>query len=64
MNFKRSKVCLAVLLSLSPVIMPFASAQQNADVIEVDETETADGHGDNWKSIEIGTTKFTAKVQL
>ncbi|EEQ1489742.1 YadA-like family protein [Escherichia coli] len=61
MNFKRSKVCLAVLLSLSPVIMPFASAQQNADVIEVDETETADGHGDNWKSIEIGTTKFTAK---
>ncbi|EPQ9068431.1 YadA-like family protein [Escherichia coli] len=64
MNFKQSKVCLAVLLSLSPVIIPFASAQQdtNTKTIEVDEDSKGYGvYGNNWKSIEIGTTNFTAK---
>ncbi|EFH0813458.1 hemagglutinin, partial [Escherichia coli] len=53
-----SKVCLAVLLSLSPALIQFSSAEQNVDKIEVDETGTGtDTFGQNWKSIEIGTTK-------
>ncbi|EJJ4731319.1 hemagglutinin, partial [Escherichia coli] len=58
MEFKYSKVCLAVLLSLSPALIQFSSAEQNVDKIEVDETGTGtDTFGQNWKSIEIGTTK-------
>ncbi|EGO7783053.1 YadA-like family protein [Escherichia coli] len=38
--------------------MQFSSAEQNVDKIEVDETGTGtDTFGQNWKSIEIGTTK-------
>ncbi|EGO9572182.1 hypothetical protein B4Z38_004826, partial [Escherichia coli] len=58
MRFNRSKVSLAVLLSLSPTLVPLASVAQNNEKIEVDETEYSKGvYGDNWKSIEIGTTK-------
>lgn len=58
MSFNRSKVSLAVLLSLSPTLVPLASVAQNNEKIEVDETEYSKGvYGDNWKSIEIGTTK-------
>ncbi|EOS0638817.1 YadA-like family protein, partial [Escherichia coli] len=45
-------------LSLSPALIQFSSAEQNVDKIEVDETGTGtDTFGQNWKSIEIGTTK-------
>lgn len=58
MNFKHSKVCLAVLLSLSPALIQFSSAEENALTLEVDETGTGtDIVGNNWKSIEIGTTQ-------
>ncbi|EEV0910426.1 TPA: YadA-like family protein [Escherichia coli] len=58
MEFKYSKVCLAVLLSLSPALIQFSSAEQNVEKIEVDETGTGtDSFGNNWKSIEIGTTQ-------
>ncbi|EEU1995711.1 hemagglutinin [Escherichia coli] len=60
MIFKRSKVCLAVLLSISPTF-PSVSAQ-NTSTIEVDETELPGGiYGDSWKSIEIGTIKEAPK---
>ena len=54
MSFKRSKICMAVLLSLPTSFFSSVSAQQstNTQVIEVNELE-----GDDWKSIEIGTTK-------
>ncbi|RNI54556.1 YadA-like family protein [Escherichia coli] len=55
MTFKRTKVCLAVLFAIAPAF-PSVSAP-NATTIVVDETETPDGFGDSWKSIEIGTTK-------
>ncbi|EHK9803016.1 YadA-like family protein, partial [Escherichia coli] len=39
-------------------LIQFSSAEQNVDKIEVDETGTGtDTFGQNWKSIEIGTTK-------
>ncbi|HAX4226773.1 TPA: hemagglutinin [Escherichia coli] len=58
MSFKYSKVCLAVLLSVSPALIQFSSAAQNTKNLEVDETGTGtDDYGLHWKSIEIGTTQ-------
>lgn len=58
MGFKHSKVCLAILLSLSPALVQISSAEENKLTIEVDETGTdTDTFGGNWKSIEIGTTR-------
>ncbi|WP_106916402.1 hypothetical protein [Escherichia coli] len=59
MTFKRTKVCLAVLFAIAPGL-PSASTK-NTTTIVVDETKTVDGYGNNWKSIEIGTTEEAKK---
>ncbi|EOJ5176511.1 YadA-like family protein [Escherichia coli] len=59
MKFKRTRVCLGVLFAIAPSF-PLLSAQ-NAETVVVDETDTVSGHGDSWKSIEIGTTKEVPK---
>ncbi|EFJ6354662.1 hemagglutinin, partial [Escherichia coli] len=60
MNLRKKHICIAISLVLNP--FPASLAAQNTNVVEVD--ETAKGHqvyGDNWKSIEIGTTKEVKK---
>ncbi|HFS3827563.1 TPA: hemagglutinin, partial [Escherichia coli] len=49
-------ICIAISLVLNP--FPASLAAQNTNVVEVDESSQGyDVHGDNWKSIEIGTTQ-------
>ncbi|EOT4922510.1 hemagglutinin, partial [Escherichia coli] len=60
MNLRKKHICIAISLVLNP--FPASLAAQNTNVVEVDETDK--GHqvyGDNWKSIEIGTTKEVKK---
>ncbi|HHZ4237364.1 TPA: YadA-like family protein, partial [Escherichia coli] len=60
MNLRKKYICIAISLVLNP--FPASLAAQNTNVVEVDETDK--GHqvyGDNWKSIEIGTTKEVKK---
>ncbi|EKM3574792.1 hemagglutinin, partial [Escherichia coli] len=60
MNLRKKHICMAISLVLNP--FPASLAAQNTNVVEVDETDK--GHqvyGDNWKSIEIGTTKEVKK---
>ncbi|HFS2282313.1 TPA: hemagglutinin, partial [Escherichia coli] len=51
---------MAISLVLNP--FPASLAAQNTNVVEVDETDKGyQVYGDNWKSIEIGTTKEVKK---
>ncbi|HHD7536990.1 TPA: hemagglutinin, partial [Escherichia coli] len=53
-------ICIAISLVLNP--FPASLAAQNTNVVEVDETDKGyQVYGDNWKSIEIGTTKEVKK---
>ncbi|HFO6726421.1 TPA: hypothetical protein ACHKU9_005232, partial [Escherichia coli] len=64
MNLRKKHICIAISLVLNPASMSQASAQADTNklTVEVDETSLGyDVYGDDWKSIEIGTTKFTAK---
>ncbi|HBC2926919.1 TPA: hemagglutinin, partial [Escherichia coli O146] len=56
MNLRKKHICIAISLVLNP--FPASLAAQNTNVVEVDESSQGyDVHGDNWKSIEIGTTQ-------
>ncbi|HFP3803477.1 TPA: hemagglutinin, partial [Escherichia coli] len=64
MNLRKKHICIAISLVLNPASISQASAQADTNklTVEVDETSLGyDVYGDDWKSIEIGTTKFTAK---
>ncbi|HID4712947.1 TPA: YadA-like family protein, partial [Escherichia coli] len=64
MNLRKKHICIAISLVLNPASISQASAQADTNklTVEVDETSPGyDVYGDDWKSIEIGTTKFTAK---
>ncbi|HFO7981829.1 TPA: hemagglutinin, partial [Escherichia coli] len=53
---RKKHICIAISLVLNP--FPASLAAQNTNVVEVDESSQGyDVHGDNWKSIEIGTTQ-------
>ncbi|EEY5091533.1 hemagglutinin [Escherichia coli] len=53
---QKKHICIAISLVLNP--FPASLAAQNTNVVEVDESSQGyDVHGDNWKSIEIGTTQ-------
>ncbi|EEZ2634181.1 hemagglutinin, partial [Escherichia coli] len=57
-------ICIAISLVLNPASISQVSAQADTNKLTVEVDETSLGHdvyGDDWKSIEIGTTKFTAK---
>ncbi|EHM9465565.1 hemagglutinin, partial [Escherichia coli] len=66
MKFKYSKVCLAIFVSLTPSLSSLAGEKDtNKNTVEVAESNPgSDVHGNDWKSIEIGTTQFTAKDEL
>ncbi|EEY6455274.1 YadA-like family protein [Escherichia coli] len=53
MKYKKTFLGASIVLAISPVAMTFA--EKNAEHIEVDEANV-DTAGDNWMSIEIGTT--------
>ncbi|EGO4448557.1 hemagglutinin [Escherichia coli] len=56
MKKKKTSLCVSIALAINPVTMTFAA--QNTSTIEVDETSLGyDVYGNDWKSIEIGTTK-------
>ncbi|EHY2572130.1 hemagglutinin, partial [Escherichia coli] len=60
MNLRKKHICIAISLVLNP--FPASLAAQNTNVVEVDETDKGyQVYGDNWKSIEIGTTKEVKK---
>lgn len=64
MNLRKKHICIVISLVLNPASISQASAQADTNklTVEVDETSLGyDVYGDDWKSIEIGTTKFTAK---
>ncbi|EKC9823000.1 hemagglutinin, partial [Escherichia coli] len=64
MNLRKKHICIAISLVLNPASISQASAQADTNKLTVEVDETSLGHdvyGDDWKSIEIGTTKFTAK---
>ncbi|MEF9760542.1 hemagglutinin, partial [Escherichia coli] len=64
MNLRKKHICIAISLVLNPASISQASAQADTNKLTVEVDETSPGHdvyGDDWKSIEIGTTKFTAK---
>ncbi|HIB8456696.1 TPA: YadA-like family protein [Escherichia coli] len=64
MNLRKKHICIAISLVLNPasISQVYAQADTNKLTVEVDETTlSADVHGDDWKSIEIGTTQFAAK---
>ncbi|HFO8359504.1 TPA: hemagglutinin, partial [Escherichia coli] len=64
MKFKRTQLCVAILFAINPATISQVYAQKDTNklTVEVDETTlSADVHGDDWKSIEIGTTQFAAK---
>lgn len=64
MNLRKKHICIAISLVLNPASISQADAQADTNklTVEVDETSLGyDVYGDDWKSIEIGTTKFTAK---
>ncbi|EFJ2828493.1 hemagglutinin, partial [Escherichia coli] len=64
MKFKRTQLCVAILFAINPATISqvYAQADTNKLTVEVDEaTPGSDVHGDDWKSIEIGTTQFAAK---
>ncbi|CAD5738777.1 YadA-like family protein [Escherichia coli] len=52
MKNRKTLLCVSIALAINPVAITFA--EQNSSVIEVDENPN---HGNNWKSIEIGTKK-------
>ncbi|HFO7981998.1 TPA: hemagglutinin, partial [Escherichia coli] len=54
-------MCIAISLVLNPASISQASAQADTNKLTVEVDETISSAGDDWKSIEIGTTKFTAK---
>ncbi|EPY8187902.1 YadA-like family protein, partial [Escherichia coli] len=57
---RKKHICIAISLVLNP--FPASLAAQNTNVVEVDETDKGyQVYGDNWKSIEIGTTKEVKK---
>ncbi|CAD5792673.1 protein; outer membrane protein [Escherichia coli] len=56
MKNRKTLLCVSITLAVNPVTMTLAA--QNASTIEVDEVSQGyDVYGNNWKSIEIGTTK-------
>ncbi|EFC3610610.1 hemagglutinin, partial [Escherichia coli] len=64
MNLRKKHICIAISLVLNPasISQVYAQADTNTLTVEVDEaTPGSDVHGDDWKSIEIGTTQFAAK---
>ncbi|HAO2066906.1 TPA: hemagglutinin [Escherichia coli] len=64
MNLRKKHICIAISLVLNPASISQVSAQADTNKLTVEVDETSLGHdvyGDDWKSIEIGTTKFTAK---
>ncbi|EKQ6918180.1 hemagglutinin, partial [Escherichia coli] len=64
MNLRKKHICIAISLVLNPasISQVYAQADTNTLTVEVDEAAPgADVHGDDWKSIEIGTTQFAAK---
>ncbi|EGF6469807.1 hemagglutinin, partial [Escherichia coli] len=64
MKFKRTQLCVAILFAINPATISQVYAQKDTNklTVEVDEaTPGSDVHGDDWKSIEIGTTQFAAK---
>ncbi|ELS9460951.1 hemagglutinin, partial [Escherichia coli] len=64
MNLRKKHICIAISLVLNPASISQASTQADTNKLTVEVDETSLGHdvyGDDWKSIEIGTTKFTAK---
>ncbi|EHH4587969.1 hemagglutinin [Escherichia coli] len=64
MNLRKKHICIAISLVLNPasISQVYAQADTNTLTVEVDEAAPgSDVHGDDWKSIEIGTTQFAAK---
>ncbi|HFS3917877.1 TPA: YadA-like family protein [Escherichia coli] len=61
MNLRKKHICIAISLVLNPASISQASAQADTNKLTVEVDETISSAGDDWKSIEIGTTKFTAK---
>ncbi|EGO0637717.1 hemagglutinin, partial [Escherichia coli] len=64
MNLRKKHICIAISLVLNPASISQVSAQADTNKLTVEVDEASLGHdvyGDDWKSIEIGTTKFTAK---
>ncbi|ENP2817696.1 hypothetical protein ACDG01_005029, partial [Escherichia coli] len=59
MNLRKKHICIAISLVLNPASISQASAQADTNKLTVEVDETSLGHdvyGDDWKSIEIGTT--------
>ncbi|EHJ5206101.1 YadA-like family protein [Escherichia coli] len=64
MNLRKKHICIAISLVLNPASISQADAQADTNKLTVEVDESTEGHGiygDDWKSIEISTTQFTAK---
>ncbi|EJN4421932.1 hemagglutinin, partial [Escherichia coli] len=64
MKFKRTQLCVAILFAINPATISQVYAQKDTNKLTVEVDETSFGHdvySEDWKSIEIGTTKFTPK---
>lgn len=59
MKHKKSLLCISIALAIAPVAMTFA--ERNTSHIEVDDQASIDVAGDDWMSIEIGTTNEVTK---
>ncbi|EEZ4392162.1 hemagglutinin [Escherichia coli] len=54
MKYKRKLLCVSIALAITPVAVTFA--EKNDTHLEVDDKDAVDNAGNNWMSIEIGTT--------
>ncbi|MDS1745280.1 YadA-like family protein [Escherichia coli] len=59
MKHKKSLLCISIALAIAPVAMTFA--ERNTSHIEVDDKSLVDTAGNDWMSIEIGTTNEVKK---